>query len=238
MDYQHNLIGDDVGATMDIYMAPKKVFTRLKEKAQWVKPFIIVLVVIAIVAALALNITRATLAVQQREALEQRGLSEEQIEQAMNLFNGPLAMIAAAISAAIFTTIILLLFALIINLFIPLFGGKSLYKTVFSVVCFSALIKVPAAILKLILIAITKSPYVTTSLALLTPNLVKNSFGYQLLAGFDFFIIWEMILVAIGISITNELKQKNAYLLVFIIWIASVFIGIGLGSVFRPGIGM
>jgi hypothetical protein len=222
-------------AIMDIYMAPRKIFTKLKEKAQWVTPLVIVLVVIALVAAFALNITRETLAVQQRETLEQRELSEEQIEQAMKLSQGPLALVGAAIGAAIFTTIILLLFALIINLFIPLFGGKSLYKTVFSVVCFSALIKVPAAILKLILIAITKSPFVTTSLALLAPNLVKNSFGYQLLAGFDFFIIWEMILVAIGISITNELKQKNAYILVFIIWIASVFIGVGLAGLSSPG---
>jgi hypothetical protein len=224
-----------MGTIIDIYTAPKKVFVMLKEKAQWVKPFVIVLVVIALIAAFVLNITRATLVVQQRETLEQRGLSEEQIEQAMKLSKGPLALVGAAVGAAVVTAIILLLFALIINLFIPLFGGKSLYKTVFSVVCFSALIKVPAAVLKLILIAITKSPYVTTSLALLAPNLAKNSFGYQLLAGFDFFIIWEMILVALGISITNEIKQNYAYVLVFIIWIASVFIGVGLGGLSRPG---
>jgi hypothetical protein len=224
-----------MGTIMDIYMAPRKVFTRLKEKAQWVTPLVIVLVVIALVAALALNFTRETLAVQQRETLEQRGMSEEQIEQTMKFTQGPVAIIAAAVSAAIFTTIILLLFALVINLFVPLFGGKSLFKIVFSVVCFSALIKVPAAILKLILIAVTKSPFVTTSLALLAPNLAKNSFAYQLLAGFDFFIIWEMMLVAIGISITNEIKQNNAYILVFIIWIASVFIGIGLSGLSRPG---
>jgi hypothetical protein len=220
---------------VNIYMAPKKVFGMLKEKPQWVKPLVIVLIVIALVAALAVNFTRETLAVQQRESLQQRGMTDEQIEQAMKLSQGPFAMIGGAIGAAIFTTIILLLFALIINLFIPLFAGKSSYKTVFSVVCFAALIKVPAAILKLIMIAITKSPFVTTSLALLAPNLAKTSFGYLLLAGFDFFIIWEMILVAIGISITNELKQKNAYILVGIIWIASLFIGIGLGGLSRPG---
>jgi uncharacterized membrane protein YkgB len=73
---------------------------------------------------------------------------------------------------------------------------------------------------------------VTTSLALLAPNLAKNSFGYQLLAGFDFFIIWEMILVAMGISITNNITRKNAYILIGVIWVISIFIQAGFGSIF------
>ena len=219
---------------LNIFTAPRKTFTRLKEKPKWATAFVIVLIVVAIVAALTLSMTRETVMSQQREAMEERGLSEEEIEQAMKLTQGSVAMIGAAGGAAIFIAIILLLFALVINLFIPLLGGKSLYKTIFSVVCFSALIKVPAAVLKLILIAITKSIYVSTSLALLVPNLAKTSFAYQLLSGFDFFIIWEMILVSLGISITSGIKQKNAYILVFIIWIATLFIGVGIGGIFGP----
>ena len=223
-----------MGTIMDIYMAPKKVFTKLKEKPKWVTPFVIVLIVVAITAALTVNITRETVMTHQREALEERGLSEEEIEQAMKLTQGPVAMIGAAVGGAIFIAIILLLFALVINLFIPLLGGKSLYKTIFSVVCFSALIKVPAAVFKLILIAITKSLYASASFALLVPTLAKESFEYRLLSGFDFFIIWEMILVSLGISITSGIKQKNAYILVFIVWIATLFIGVGISGVFGP----
>ena len=40
--------------------------------------------------------------------------------------------------------------------------------------------------------------------------------------------------MALGISITNEIERKNAYILVFIIWIASIFVGIALG-VFGQG---
>jgi hypothetical protein len=116
-------------------------------------------------------------------------------------------------------------------LFIPVFGGKGAFKLVFSVVCFSALVTIPGAILKLILMAITKSPFVTTSLALFAQALEKTTFGYRVLASFDFFIIWEMILVALGIHITNEIEQKNAYILVFILFLASVFIGSALGMI-------
>jgi len=220
---------------INIFTAPTKVFTGLKEKPEWLTPFIIVLLVVAITAALTVNMTKEVVMTQQEEVLRDKGLTDEQIDQAMKLAGGPLAAVTGAIGGALFTAIILLAFAAILNLFIPLVGGGSSFKSIFSVVCFSALVKVPANILRLVLIAITKSPYVSTSLALFVPNLPKTSFGYQLLVGLDFFIVWEMLLVSMGICITNELKQKSVYMLVFVIWLASLFIGLGLGSIFRSG---
>ena len=220
---------------LDIYFAPSRVFNALKEKPQWITPFIIILVVVAVTAAVTVSLTREAIVARQEEMFEERGMNEEQIEQAKQFTSGPAIVISSVLSALIFTAILLLIFALITNLFIPLFGGESGFKKVFSVICFSALVAVPAAVLKLIMIAITKSPFVTTSLALLVPNLAKTSFVYQLLAGFDFFILWEMILVAMGIAITNNVVKKNAYILIFVIWIASIFVGIGLGSIFGRG---
>jgi len=220
---------------MDIYLAPSKVFNTLKEKPRWVKAFIVVLVVVTLIAILTMVLARETLMSQQEEALRARGVPEEQIEQTMQFTSGPAAMVIGAVFACGFMAATLLIFALVTNLFIPVFGGESGFKKVFSVICFSALVIVPATILKIILIAINKSPYVTTSLALLAPNLAKNSFGYQILAGFDFFIIWEMVLVAIGISITNNVPRKNAYILIGVIWVLSIFIQAGFGSIFGRG---
>jgi hypothetical protein len=219
---------------INIFTAPTKLFTSLKEKPEWLVPFIIVLVVVAATAVLTINMTKETVMAQQEEILRDQGMTEEQIEQAMQFAGGPATMIIGAIGGAFITAIIMLLFAAIINLLIPVFGGIGAFKNIFSVVCFSALVKVPAGILRIILIAITKSPYVTTSLALFAPNLAKTSFGYQLLSGIDFFMVWEMILVSMGISITSGLKKKSAYILVFLVWIASIFIGIGLGGIFTP----
>jgi hypothetical protein len=220
---------------MDIYFAPSKVFKALKEKPRWITPFIIVLVVVALTAALTVNFSRDAIMARQEEAMIARGLTEEQMEQARQFTSGPIIMISSAVGALFFTAVILLLFALIINLFIPLFSGESGFKPVFSVICYSALIAVPAAILKLILIAITKSPFVTTSLALFVPNLAKESVTYQFLSGFDFFIIWQMILVAMGINITNNIPKKSAYILIFIIWFISLFVGIGFRGIFGGG---
>jgi len=213
---------------IDIFHAPSKVFTSLKEKPDWVTPFIIILIITALGTAFVINTTRGNeeLKIQQEEAMRERGLSDEQIEQTMQFTEGLLPVILAPI----FTAIVLVFFATVLNLFIPLFGGKSGFKFIFPVVCFSSLVEVPQIILKSIIVAVSKSPFVTTSLALFIPALSKNSFTYQLLNGFDFFILWEMILVAVGINITNEIKKKNAYILVFVIWLVSIFIQIGLNA--------
>lgn len=219
---------------LGIFSAPTRLFSDIKEKPEWITPFVIVLVVIALAASATVILTKDTMMIKQEELLRERGVSEEQIEQTKKFMQGPLPAVFGGISGGIFMGIILLLFTVVLNLFIPVFGGTSGFKYVLTVVSFSALIKVPSAVLKIILIAITKSPFVTTSFALIAPNLEKTSFVYQLLAGFDFFIIWEMILVAIGISIINNVKRQNAYILVFLIWIVSVFIGIGLSFLRGP----
>ena len=220
---------------LDIYFAPSKVFSALKEKPRWVLPLVIVIVAVALTAVLTITFAGDEIMARQTEALQERGLTDAQMEQAMQFTRGPIVFVAAAVNAAIFMAIILLLFSLVVNLFIPLFGGESAFKKVFAVICWSSLVLVPSVILKIVIIAITKSPYATTSLALLAPGLAKNSFMYQLLAGFDFFTLWEMILVAMGISITNNMVRKNAYILVFVIWVVSIFIGVGLASIFGRG---
>ncbi len=214
---------------VDIFMSPTKVFVAMKEKPEWITPFIIVIIVAALSAALTVSMTKESIIAQQEEVMRERGMTDEQIEQALKFSSGPLIVISSLIGAAIFIAVTLLLFAFLINLLIPVFGGMGAFKRVFSVVWFSALVMIPSALLKLILIAITRSPYVTTSLALFVPGLVRDSFGYKVLAGFDFFIIWEMILVSLGISITNEIERRNAFILVFLIWIVSIFVGIALG---------
>ena len=116
----------------DIYFAPSKIFTALKEKPQWVMPLIIVLVVVALTAALTVNFSRDEIMARQEEALREQGRSEEEIERAMEFTSGPVIFIGSAVSATIFTAVLMLLFALFVNLFIPLFGGESGFKTRFQ----------------------------------------------------------------------------------------------------------
>lgn len=215
-----------------------KVFTAIKEKPEWITPFVIVLIVVALSALITVGATRGdeeTLA-RQEEMMRARGMSDEQIEEAMKISQGSLPMIFGSIGGAVFVAITLVLFTLILHLFLPLFGGVGGFPRIFSVVCYSALVSLPGAILRVIMIVITKSLFMATSLALFVTNIEKTSFLWQFLNGFDFFVFWEMILVAIGISVTNEIKRTNAYIFVFTIWVISILIAAGLSQLGgRPG---
>lgn len=219
---------------INIFFNPAAVFSSLKERPEWFKPLVVVLIILCLLSVLTVSTTADLITAQQIDAMKERGMTDEQIEQAIQFTSGPFIYVWTVIGTIISIAVILLIFALLLNIFIPVAGGIGSYRIVFSVVSYSALIKIPAHLMRWILIMLKHSLQVSTSLALFFPNLNEKSFAYKLLSSFDFFVIWEMILVAIGISITNNLKRENSYILVFTIWIASIFLGIGLGGLFGP----
>jgi len=219
---------------INIFFSPTKVFQSLKEKPSWALPLVIVLIFIALTAVVTVISTKDVAMAKQEEVLKERGLSDEQIQQAKVFMTGPLPVVFGALGAIIITGVILLIFALLINVLLPTLGGVSGFARVFSVVSHSALVMVPGNIIRLLLVVLTKSIYATTSLAAFTPNLARNSVMFQLLASLDLFVIWEMVLVAMGIRITNEVKKNNAYLLVFGIWLGSVILSLALSRL-APG---
>jgi hypothetical protein len=218
---------------INIFTQPSTVFISVKEKPEWSKPLTILLVVLTILSILSILTTRDLINARQIEAMKARNMTDEQIEQAMKFASGPMIVIFGAIGTIIGTLLILLIFAGILNLLIPVFGGSGDFRTVFTVVTYAGLVKIPGQLLRWILIMLKHSLKVSTSLALFLPVLEPNSFAYRFLNGIDFFIIWEIILVATGISITNNLKKQNAYILVFALWVLSVFLGAGLEGSFR-----
>jgi len=227
--------GGKMKKIINTFFSPGALFKQLKEKPEWLMPLIIVLLITAFSAVLTVNMTKGVMMSKQEEVLRDKGMTDEQIEQAQQFLQRPITMVFSAIGALFYSIIILLIFSAVINVFIPILGGKGGFKLVFSVVCFSSLVTALGSLIKLILVAVTKSPYVSTSFTLFAPNLAIESFNYKLLSGFDFFSIWQMILISMGISLTNEIKQKNGYILVFLIWIVLIFVGAGLGSIFGHG---
>ncbi len=219
---------------INIFFAPTKVFQDLKEKPVWLVPLVIILVVGVLIAVLTVVSTRDIAATQQEEALRARGMTEEQMAQARTFMKGPGPAIFGGIGALIVMTGILLLFSLIVNVLIPPLGGTGNFKKVFCVITHAGLVRVPGDIIRFILMLVTKSIYATTSLAAFAPGLAKTGALYRLLSQLDIFVLWEMILIAMGISITNDLKKNNAYYLVFGIWLFTVLLSVLLGGLFSP----
>lgn len=218
---------------INIFLAPGKVFPRLKEKPAWLVPLFIILVVGVLIAVLTVVLTRDVAMTQQEEALRERGMTEDQIAQTRAFMKGPGPAIIGGIGALVIMTGVLLLFSLIVNVLIPPLGGTGGFSKVFSVITHASLVRVPGDIIRFVLMLGTKSIYATTSLAAFAPGLDKTGALYRLLSQLDLFVLWEMILIATGIAVTNDLKKNNAYYLVFGIWLFTILLGVLLGGFFR-----
>ena len=114
-------------------------------------------------------------------------------------------------------------------------GGRAGFARMFSVVTYSALIGTASSVIKVPLMFVQHTVKVHTSLALVLPPEMEETFLFRLLGQFDVFTIWTLFLMAIGFSIVAAVDRKKAYAGVFTIWGVWVLIAAALGGMFHFG---
>ncbi len=217
-----------------VFAAPRRVFEDLRERPRWLIPIILVVVFLLVQAILVFTL-RIGFA-EQLQMLQERGVTPEQMVQVEKTLHGPLPLIFSAISIVIITPASLLIVALILNIFVPLLGGEGSFRRTFAVVTYSALIRIPALVIKTILIVLKGSTAVYTSLALVFPFVSQKSPFFSFLSRVDFFTIWELILISLGLGVVTRISGKKAYFVVFGIWLVYLILtSFLLGTRFRMG---
>ena len=206
---------------LDIYFSPTKYFTQLKEKPKWLVPLIIIIVVSILLTVVVLS----TFNTEQRLAqLRERNLAPEQMERAQRFMTGPLPVISGIVAAVIFIPLMLIIISLIFNFLIPLIGSTGTFLMTFSCFVGAALVRIPAMVIKIILILIKKTPFVHTGFVLFFPMLSKDTFFFRFLSKLDFFTIWELALIGLGLQTIYTIKDKKSYYLIFGIWLLYIII--------------
>ena len=206
-----------------IYTAPTAVFTRLQEKPTWIIPLIITLVATLAITALSVHyVDWSGQREQMLEQFEERGMTEEQQEQALERMeaftDNPLMRYGFPLLGAIITQLVAFFFlALVYNLSLPLLGATGNFTRVMCVTAWAGLVAVPAVIVRAILTIVSKSTEVSTSLLLVAPN-ISNGFLKTILSRVDLFTIWQLILVAIGLKVMFDIKGSKSYWLVAAVW--------------------
>jgi hypothetical protein len=214
---------------LDIYLAPGRLFARLKEKPSWLIPLVIVLVfnmLFTLVSSHYVDWDK-----QQQAALEQmreRNVPEEQIEKATEgmekFYSSPAMRYGMPVVSALIVGLIALLFlAVVYNVSLPLFGGAGDFKRVWAIICNASLVAVPATIVRGLLVLLKRSAEVTTSLLAAAPNL-KQPFLKGLLAQLDVFDFWKFLLIAMGLTVVLGIKKSKSYTLVFAVWLIVMLI--------------
>ncbi|MEO0086874.1 MAG: YIP1 family protein [candidate division WOR-3 bacterium] len=204
---------------LDIFLNPRNYFLKLKEKPEFIIPLIIILVFTLLQSYVATRYTNVSEIIKR---MEERGAPREQIEKVEEFMRRPTRVIIGLVSALIITVIFLLIISLIFNFSLPLLGSEGNFIKTFAIVCGAGLVTAFGSLIRSIIIVLRQSPFVTTSLALFLPT--EKGLLFNFLSRFDFFTIWQIILIAFGLKIVFDLKGNKSYYFVIGIWFLWVII--------------
>jgi hypothetical protein len=207
-----------------VFLDPRRTFSSLDHKPDFILPLLIVMVAAFLFTFIIWPIAQQF----SLEKMEQSGLSIEQIERAMKY-----ARIAGIVSQPLMVLISSLLIAAVL-LFAGniIMGAEANYKRTLSVYCYSSLIGVIGFALKSLLILKKNSLEVYISPAALFPITLKDTVFFKIAAIFDVFAIWQVIIIAIGMSAIFKAKFQKALTVVGVLYLlyAAVAIFSGLGQ--------
>ena len=228
---------------INTFIAPTKTFTDLRRNAKWWAPFLLMVIVsTALVYTAGQKIGFRKIMENQmqsqpkaQERLEK--LPADQREQQM----AQGAKVTGIISYIfpIFTLLIWLLIALFLfGTFKLAVGADVSYKVSLAIVIYAALPLMLKTLLALVSVLAGMSP---ESFSFQNPiasnpgyfmNPADGVFMYGLASAIDVFMIWTLVLSAIGFTCVSKIKTGTAYAVVFGWWLVLTVAGAALGAAF------
>jgi hypothetical protein len=229
---------------INTFIAPSKTFTDLRRNAAWWAPFLLVSIMsLAFFFVIGQKIGFRKVAENQVQASAKAAarmdqLPPDQRDQALDrqatgtqyfLYGYPLVILLfnLIISAVLFAT------------FKFAAGADLKFKTSFAIVTYASL----PAVLKLVL-AIVSVVAGTNPDAFSLDNPVATNPGYfingldspllrSLASALDIFLIWTLVLSAIGFTCVSKVKRGTSFVIVFGWWIVITVTGAAIGAAFR-----
>jgi hypothetical protein len=226
---------------VDTFIAPSKTFADLRRNASWWGPFL--LMVIFSMAFVYFGGQKVGFRKAMENQMRAQPKQQEQIDQLppdqkeQRLETG--TKITKAISY-VFPLIQLLILVIIAALLFATFkfaaGADVSFKISLAIVVYAALpglIRVVLAMLSLLAGANPDSftfqnPVGTNPGYFMNP--ADSPFLYSLASSFDIFLIWTLVLTAIGFSTVSKVKRGTSLAIVFGWWLVFSLIGAGLAS--------
>jgi hypothetical protein len=189
--------------------SPGPTIGKLMGKKRWLAVFMLILLTTAIVTYLSYPITKVEGAKFIRDSEMANKLSEEQLAN-LDKFTPTQRLIDALIQLPL-AALMMLLAAFFVYLFFKVAGAEGNFSHYFSgVVHASVLDMFLGGILKAALISIKKTMFVHTGLTMFFPALDFRSMPFLILSQFDFFSIWYLLALALGIAFFTKISPQKS----------------------------
>jgi membrane protein insertase Oxa1/YidC/SpoIIIJ len=226
---------------IDTFIAPSKTFTDLRRNASWWGPFLLMVVVSTIFVYSAgqkigfRKVMENQMQAQPKAQARLEKLPADQREAQMETG----AKVTAIISY-VFPLLTLLIWLIIATALFATFklaaGADVSFKVSLAIVIYAALPLMLKTLLALLSVVAGMSP---DSFSFQNPvatnpgyfmNPSDNVFLYSLASGIDIFMIWTLVLTAIGFTCVSKVKAGTSYAIVFGWWAVFTLAGAALAS--------
>ena len=226
---------------VNTFVAPSKTFTDLRRSAAWWAPFLLMVVISSLFVYTAGQkigfgkIMENQMQAQPKAQARLENLPADKREQQMERGAKVTAIISymfPAITLFFWLIIALALFAT----FKVAVGADVSFKVSLAIVVYAALPLMLKTVLALLSVAAGMSPdsfsfqnpVATNPGYFMSPG--DNVFLYSIATGVDIFMIWTLVLTAIGLTCVSKVKRATSFAIVFGWWAVFTVIGAAIGA--------
>jgi hypothetical protein len=203
---------------MGVISSPGPTIGKLMDKKRWLAVFTLILLTTAIVTYLTYPITKVEGAKFIRDSEMADKLSEEQLAN-LDKFT-PTQRFIGALTQLPLAALMMLLAAFFVYLFFKVAGAEGNFSHYFSAVAYASVLDMfLGGILKATLISIKKTIFVHTGLTMFSPALDFRSIQSLILTQFDFFSIWYLLALALGIAYFTKISPQKSITVVVLYFI-------------------
>jgi hypothetical protein len=230
-------IGDDTHLNplqriIGVFTVPTKTFEKIDKKPDWIIPLAIVIVITMLFTYFSMPYIMEEKMVQQQEELVNSGLSQEEMDRALEIgkkFGVIFGFIGSGVGVIVVILVTVLILKFVGNV---IFSGSGNYKSMFSVYTYASLVGALGLLIKLPLVLQQQTYDIHFSLASFLSTDQSKTFLYNFLKMFELFSIWQYILVAIGFAVVFRLSLKKAGWAIVVIFLIYSSIAAALATAF------
>ncbi len=192
-----------------VIVNPGAAIARVMDKKRWQAALVLVLLVSAIVSFITFPVTKVEQAKLIRDSQMAEKLSEEQLA-SLDKFT-PTQRFMGSFYALVFSGLAIVIGAFFIYLFFKVAGSEGNYVNFFSGAAQASILDMAlGGILKGTLILLKKTLIVHTGLTMFFPGLDFRSLPFIVLSQFDFFSLWYLAALALGIAVYAKISLKKS----------------------------
>lgn len=231
----------EVGRISGVYLDPKKAFADIAARPRWIVP-----IVLMIIAALAFTYsytthigweryirhTMETSSRAQNLTAEQRETQITQGAKFAPIMGYVFSVIGIPVTAVIIAAVLLLMCKMI--------GASLNFKRMFAITAYGMLPGLIFTILAIVVMYLKnpddfnlQNPLFFNAGAFMEPPPNTGKFLYSFASSLDLFTFWDIILMAIGISVADrKVTMSKALTAVLVPWVIYVFVKSGWAAMF------